>query len=154
VLGFGVIWDDLGLLSGTNTSNPGFTGAQAVAEYNAIFGTNASSVPVEADGGAGTRLSHWDESVFGTELMTGWYNSGRSNALSRISVASLADLGYQVNLAAADSYTRPVSSSSLSLAAPGSSTPYGLRGASETSWPSRQSNRLAAIDRALAADYA
>jgi hypothetical protein len=107
VLGFGVIWSDLGLLSGTTTNNPRFTGANATAEYNRLFGTSAGSVPVESGGGAGTRLSHWSEAVFGNELMTGWYNSGQSNPLSRITVASMADLGYQVNLAAADPYTPP-----------------------------------------------
>jgi hypothetical protein len=115
VLGFGVIWSELGLLTGSNTSNPGFTGANAVAEYNSIFGTSASAVPVEADGGSGTALSHWDESVFDNELMTGWYNSGETNALSRITVASMADLGYQVNMAAADSYTAPTSTSTTSV---------------------------------------
>ena len=73
-------------------------------------------MPVEADGGSGTRLSHWDETVFDTELMTGWYNSGETNPLSRITVASMADLGYQVNMAAADSYTRPTSSVTTSVA--------------------------------------
>ena len=115
VLGFGVIWSDLGLLVGSNTSNPGFTGANAVAAYNAVFGTNVTSVPVEAEGGSGTRLSHWDESVFDNELMTGWYNSGEANPLSRITIASMADLGYQVNMAAAEAYAP--SSSSITAAA-------------------------------------
>lgn len=104
ILGFGVIWDRLGLLTGAGTSNPGFTGAQAVAEYNALFHTHVTAVPVEADGGPGTRLSHWRESVFHTELMTGWHNGGAVNALSRITVASMADLGYQVNLGAANPF--------------------------------------------------
>lgn len=126
VLGFGVIWSDLGLLVGAGTSSPGFTGANAVAAYNAIFGTNVTAVPVEADGGSGTRLSHWEESVFSTELMTGWYNSGQTNALSQITVASMADIGYQVNMAAADSYTRPTSSVlTFTLQAGGVSQAYG-----------------------------
>jgi hypothetical protein len=110
VLGFGVIWSNLGLLVGANTSSPGFTGANAVAEYNSIFGTSVTAVPVEAHGGSGTALSHWDETVFDTELMTGYYNSGETNSLSRITIASMADLGYTVNMVAADSYTRPTSS--------------------------------------------
>ena len=110
VLGFGVIWSDLGLLTGTRTSNPGFTGANAVAEYNALFGTNVTAVPVEADGGSGTALSHWEESVLANELMTGWYNSGQTNPISRITVASLADIGYQVNMDAAQSYVSAASS--------------------------------------------
>jgi hypothetical protein len=147
VLGFGVIWSDLGLLSGAGTSNPGFTGPRAVAEYNSLFGTTATSVPVEADGGAGTRLSHWDETVFGTELMTGWYNSGQVNALSRITVASMADLGYQVNMAAADPYTPPASRSVAATAVASSQSSYqSFRTSSHTSSRARQADRLCAVD--------
>ena len=81
--------------------------SHATAEYNAIFHTSATSVPVENTGGSGTADAHWRESVFGNELMTGWLNSGITNPLSRITVASMADLGYQVNMNAADSYTPP-----------------------------------------------
>jgi hypothetical protein len=148
VLGFGVIWSDLGLLVGANTSNPGFSGAHAVAEYNAIFGTNATAVPVESAGGLGTQLSHWDESVFVNELMTGWYNSGRANPISRITVASLADLGYQVNMAAADSYTRPVSSiaASAATATVSSHSYYSLGLASSDSVRPGRTDRLHAVD--------
>ncbi|HEX8201047.1 MAG TPA: leishmanolysin-related zinc metalloendopeptidase, partial [Isosphaeraceae bacterium] len=106
VLGIGTIWDLKGLLSGAGGADPRFLGAAATAQYNAIFGTSASSVPVENTGGSGTRDSHWRESVFVNELMTGYLNSG-VNPLSRITVASLADLGYTVNLNAADPYTPP-----------------------------------------------
>ena len=104
VMGFGIIWSELGLLSGASTSNPRFTGPNATAAYNRIFGLSGSSVPVEASGGSGTRLSHWRESTFNTELMTGWLN-GTTSPLSQITVASLADLGYQVNMSAVDTYT-------------------------------------------------
>lgn len=109
VLGIGTIWSTRGLLSGAGTSNPLFTGAQARAQYNAIFGTNAAGVPVENTGGSGTRDAHWRESTFGNELMTGWLNNG-VNPMSRVTIASLADLGYQVDITKADSYTRPGSS--------------------------------------------
>ena len=55
-------------------------------------------------GGTGTADAHWRESVFGNELMTGFVDAG-TNPLSRVSVASMADLGYAVNLAGADPYT-------------------------------------------------
>ncbi len=103
VLGIGTIWQQKGLLSGAGGANPLFTGAQATAAYDQIFGTTGA-VPVENSGGSGTRDAHWREGVFGRELMTGYLNSG-TNPLSRVTVASLADLGYQVNLAAADAYT-------------------------------------------------
>ena len=50
-------------------------------------------------GGEGTADAHWRESVFGNELMTGFVEAS-TNALSRVSVASMADLGYAVNLEA------------------------------------------------------
>jgi hypothetical protein len=81
-----------------------FTGANAVAAYDAVFHTNVTGVPVENSGGAGTRDAHWRESVFNNELMTGYLNSG-TNPLSRVTVASLADLGYQVDPNAADAFT-------------------------------------------------
>jgi hypothetical protein len=107
ILGIGTVWSDLGLLSGAGTSNPIFTGARATAEYNTLFHVSARGVPVENTGGGGTRDAHWRESTFGTELMTGWYDYGQVNPISRITVASLADIGYQVNMAAADAYTPP-----------------------------------------------
>jgi hypothetical protein len=45
---------------------------------------------------------HWRTTVFGNELMVGFLPS--SPALSKVTVASLQDLGYTVNYAA-DSYT-------------------------------------------------
>ncbi len=79
VLGIGVLWDILGLLADPSLpSNPGadphFTGAAAIAAFNAVGGTlytDGEKVPVENDGGPGTADVHWRESVFDTELMTG-----------------------------------------------------------------------------------
>jgi hypothetical protein len=144
VLGFGVIWSDLGLVVGASTSAPGFSGVNAVAEYNAIFGTNVMAVPVEAGGGAGTSLAHWNESVLANELMTGWYNAGQTNPISRITVASLADLGYQVNMSAAD----PYSLRNAFVAAPtATSNAYNsVRSSNDISWHGRDSERRNAID--------
>jgi hypothetical protein len=111
VLGFGTLWSSRGLLSGAGTSNPRFTGAQATAAYNQIFGRNETGVPVENTGGSGTRDSHWRETTFGNELMTGWIGPGNSLPLSRVTAGSLADIGYQVNMNAADNYTPPASAS-------------------------------------------
>ena len=66
----------------------------------------AGTVPLEDTGAPGTRDNHWRESVFGAELMTGYLNDG-VNPLSRLSVASLADLGYQVDVTQADAYSPP-----------------------------------------------
>jgi hypothetical protein len=108
VLGFGTIWRQKNLIAGTATGNPTFTGAGAVRAYAALRGAagRAEPVPVENTGGPGTRDGHWRESVFGNELMTG-YVGVAGNPLSQLSVASMGDLGYQVDLAAAEPYALP-----------------------------------------------
>jgi hypothetical protein len=102
-LGIGTVWDDL--LTGAGGNDPRFTGAGAVSEYRTLAGAG-SSVPVENQGGRGTRDGHWREATFGSELMTGFINRG-ANPLSRMTIASLADLGYSIDLAVAASYALP-----------------------------------------------
>ena len=105
VLGFGTIWQTpAGLVSGFAGSDPRFLGPRSVAAWSTMG--RSGSVPVEADGGAGTAYSHWDETTMAKELMTGWLNSG-VNPLSALSIASLADLGYRVDLAPAEPYSPP-----------------------------------------------
>jgi hypothetical protein len=107
VLGIGTVWDRKGLLTGIETDNPTFSGALAVAEYHALRGVQGlGEVPVENTGGPGTRGGHWRETVFTNELMSGFI-AAPGNPLSRITVASLADLGYEVDLDAAEPYGLP-----------------------------------------------
>ena len=107
-LGIGTIWSDRGLLadpvSGGGT-DPHFTGAQALTAFDGIGGAGylGAKVPVEDQGGYGTADAHWRETVFGNEVMTGYVNYG-SNPLSTETIASLADLGYSVDLGAADPF--------------------------------------------------
>ncbi len=88
-LGFGSIWDRLGLVT-----NGLYTGANALAEFLDMGGTG-SGIPVEQDGGAGTAGSHWDEETFHNELLTGYINAGE-NYFTAMSAASFADLGYTI----------------------------------------------------------
>ncbi len=104
-LGFGTLWSTFGLITGEGGSDPRYHGTQALAEYNAALGLSASSVPVENTGGNGVADIHWRESTFDGELMSGVLDA--NNPISRITVAALADLGYTVNLSAADNYTPP-----------------------------------------------
>lgn len=111
VLGFGTIWTDPGInlladpsLPPANGADPHFIGVQAIAAFQAADGQSDTPVPVENAGGVGTADSHWRESVFGNELMTGFLDGG-INPLSRVSVASMADLGYTVNLDGADAFS-------------------------------------------------
>lgn len=106
VLGVGTIWSRKALLKGANGSNPTFTGKNAMREYGKLRGGNPIQVPVENTGGQGTRDSHWRETVFRNELMSGFI-AGAGNPLSRMTVASLQDMGYAVNLEAAEPYSLP-----------------------------------------------
>jgi hypothetical protein len=106
VIGIGTIWTVKGLLTGANTINPHFTGTAAKKEYGVLKGTGPTPVPVENTGGPGTVDSHWRETVFKNELMSGFI-AATNNPLSRLTVASLQDLGYVVDLSAAEPYSLP-----------------------------------------------
>jgi hypothetical protein len=102
------------VISGAGGPNPVYTGGRGVAEYSTLGASG--NVPVESLGGPGTRDSHWRETTFGSELLTGFVNPG-FNPVSRMTIASLADLGYQVTLDTADSYSLPGGMTSLRSAA-------------------------------------
>ena len=107
VLGHGTIWRSRGVLVGAGSNNPVFLGENAMVEFGVLLGTNQPTpVPVANRGGRGTADSHWRESTFGRELLTGRLNGG-VNPISRMSIASLSDLGYQVDLDADDPYQLP-----------------------------------------------
>jgi hypothetical protein len=106
VVGIGSFWNEVGLLSGFNTPDVAYIGAAGVAGCRETGGTTtcATTVPVENTGGPGTANSHWRESTFGTELMTG-FASNTAMPFSIMTVRALADLGYTINPAGADPYT-------------------------------------------------
>jgi hypothetical protein len=108
VVGFGSFWDSTAMKLLINYGpNVSYIGAGGIAGCKAIGGlaTCANSVPVEGDtaAGKGTIDSHWRESTFGNELMTGFLNRG-TNPLSVMTIRSLEDLNYTVDPAAADGY--------------------------------------------------
>lgn len=106
VLGIGTIWTHKSLLKGGNSNNPTFRGKAAMAEFGILRGSGPAAVPVENTGGPGTRNGHWRNSVFRNELMTGFVDLG-GNPLSRMTAASLQDLGYVVDMNTAESYNLP-----------------------------------------------
>jgi len=106
VIGIGTIWALKGLLKGEGTANPRFTGKKAKIEFGKLKSKAAAEVPVENLGGPGTRDGHWRESVFKTELMSGFI-AAPGNPLSRLTVASLKDMGYKVDLTKAETYKLP-----------------------------------------------
>lgn len=132
VLGFGTLWT----LNGVYSDGSGkYTGSAALAEYKLEFDSSATSVPVELGGSSGTANSHWNEvdggsgntgivgvlpgspsygKDFKNELMTGWV--GAAPFVSLTTIASFADLGYTVNLAADMVVPEPGTLALLSLA--------------------------------------
>jgi hypothetical protein len=111
VIGFGTLWG----YNGVYVNNSGqFTGSYALSTYRIEFNQpTATFVPVELGGSAGTANSHWNEvdggsantgitdasgRDFKNELMTGWLNTPAY--VSQTTIASFADIGYTVNLAA------------------------------------------------------
>ena len=115
VVGIGTLWSTYRVIAGAGTLESRFIGNLGVGACVAIGGASVcpGSVPVENSGGSGTADGHWRETVFATELMTGFVTrptpgfTGILNPLSTITVQSLADIGYIVNPAAADPYAIP-----------------------------------------------
>ena len=110
VLGIGTNWTTNGLLANPAPSFPDPAGDPTFLGVNAQWafqfmgtGYGGAIVPVENCCGAGTRNSHWRETVLQRELMTGFVNgAGGINPLSPLTAASLVDLGYVVDLSQAD----------------------------------------------------
>ena len=76
-----------------------FIGPNALSEYNQIV-PGASSVPMQT-----STSSHWDETAFGTEIMTPFYNV--NSVVSTLTVGAFEDIGYTVDYSKADVYTSP-----------------------------------------------
>lgn len=118
VLGFGTIFDRLGLITGAGGADPEFTGRNAAREYADLLGVGdgppPTSVPLANVGGPGTRDGHWREELFADELMTGFLDVG-ANPISRMTVGAFEDLGYSVDYAAADVYRLPTASELIAL---------------------------------------
>jgi hypothetical protein len=118
VLGFGTLWSSLGLLISPSSADVAFTGAAGRQAYTASLGAGSTvptgvDVPVEncvgiPGCGLGTRDGHWRESIFTSEIMTGYYNRGVANPFSAVSAAAMRDLGYGVDDTAADAFVLPL----------------------------------------------
>jgi hypothetical protein len=107
VLGFGpTVWQLKSVVKTTNSKNPTFRGMAAMTEFGILRGSKPASVPLENIGGPGTRAAHWRNTVFRNELMTGFVDLG-PNPLSRLTIASLQDIGYVVDMNAAEPYNLP-----------------------------------------------
>jgi hypothetical protein len=136
-LGFGIMWysdkfnyvaetacfvDNAGNLQAVN---PEFLGPLAVKAWQ--DGGKTGNPTIEDTGGPGTMCAHWRKSVFRTELMTGTIEPpGVTQPISSVTIASMADLGFKVDMTKADPFVPP--GAPMALHGP---SPWG----SEIRWP-------------------
>ena len=105
ILGIGTLWSGYFPLStGIGGADPRMTGFRSRMAASTLGATldREVGVPLENTGGDGTRDGHWRESVFGDELMTGFI--GRVNPLSILTVQTMADFGYVVDVSKVETY--------------------------------------------------
>ena len=112
-LGVGTLWEaDARVSLGGDSDNKSFvrkigknyfyTGPRALAAYRALGGKQ-KAIPLDPDAG------HWAGSVVCSEILSGEAGdfAGRVNPISPLTLGALEDLGYRVNVGAANRYTLP-----------------------------------------------
>ena len=111
VLGFGTIWDVREWLQDPSLprspdADTHFIGPVTIPAFDAIGGGGyaGARVPVENGAEPGSSDTHWRQSVFGDELMTP-YLTGDTQPLSLVTIESMYDIWYEVDLTAADAFT-------------------------------------------------
>jgi len=124
VLGIGTLWDFNNIVD----DNLNYLGGNAINVWKDDWGCVTNAPPVEKDYGPGTAGGHWDEECLVDELMTGFLRTGQTAyPLSKLTVASLEEIGYTVDYSAADKYDGRNTSSTSGCCLPPSGT---LQGAS------------------------
>jgi hypothetical protein len=102
VIGIGLLWKLNQLHSGIKTDE--YKGSEAKQVWEDMG--SSGPLPVETDGSSGTAGFHWVETCLRGELMTGYVQGGQASmSLSKLTIASLKDMGYGVNLDAADEFS-------------------------------------------------
>ncbi len=101
VLGFGVTWQDGRDVTGAGGTDPRFSGPRVRAENSLL----RRSVDVPVMTVDGVMSPHWESVFLGPEIMA---TTPDGSALSRLTIASLADIGYAVDMRAADPYSPPL----------------------------------------------
>ena len=111
VLGFGTIWGIRDWLQDPSwptdpDADTHFIGPVTIPAFDAVGGGGyaGAKVPVESGGEQGSADTHWRESVFGDELMTP-YLTGDTQPLSLVTVESMYDTWYEVDLTSADAFS-------------------------------------------------
>lgn len=89
------------LVDGRQTDDPRFTGSGAIQAYGDLPNNGQGPVPVPVQLG---KCGHWRLPLFGGELMAPTLTDAVA-AISAVTVASLADLGWEVDLSRAEEYS-------------------------------------------------
>lgn len=110
VLGFGTLWDVHGRLRNPSVpdkpnADTHFDGPLTIAAFEGAGGSGftGGKVPVENSGLEGSADGHWRESVFEEELMSAFLATG-AQPLSAVTLESLYEIGYEINLREADGF--------------------------------------------------
>lgn len=107
VLGIGTLWGGQGrnfVNRTTGTYNSTTYTGWAYGELSNTFVQTA--VPLTTGVGGGSDYGHWKEEIFDAELMThDVEQAGTPTPLSQLTIASLKDIGWNVNYGAAEPYS-------------------------------------------------
>jgi len=110
VFGFGTLWDVHDRLRNPSvpdkpSEDTHFEGPLTIAAFDLAGGAAYSGrkVPVENSGLQGSADGHWRQSVFENELMTPFLVPG-GHPMSAITLESLYEIGYEINLNEAESF--------------------------------------------------
>ena len=95
VLGVGLLWGDNGLLDENNNTRTYRNNTRAFDVWSKDWGCDGTP-PVEQDSG------HWNEKCLEHELMTP--RASGNLPLSKLTIANLEDIGYEVDYDAADAF--------------------------------------------------
>jgi Leishmanolysin len=98
------VWGRKGLVGG-GTADPYFTGLSARTEFvRSVPSYMGNAVPLDDSDLQGEQSSHWRWSVFGDELMVGALVPGYHYPLSSVTLGLFKDIGYDVDMNAAEPY--------------------------------------------------
>jgi Leishmanolysin len=107
VMGIGTLWER-NSVTGPATANCPYNGINGNREYSTLSGCSTNVLlPIEQDGDTTVSCRNFDEECFNDEIMTSTLpiSSSTMPIISRLTVATLQDLGYTVNYPAADLYS-------------------------------------------------
>jgi hypothetical protein len=87
-------------------NDPRYLGTAGNAAWVGTYGATTNTVPIANTNGCGTADSHWREIYLVDEIMTGFAQGG-GEPISEVTIGAFQDLGYTVDMSAADAWSIP-----------------------------------------------